>query len=298
MLVFTIDQLRYFVEAARLEHVGRAAAALAVSPSTVSQSISNLEATIGRPLFQRIGKAIFLNTAGVAFVQRAERLLRDMTALQRDFVASDGEPAGTFRMAAEHSLSSAMGRIWVRVKKVYPRITGEIRSRDSDDVSRLIATRAVDFGLRYDLPVPNPAVEAVVVQEGGVVACVRRDHPLIRTPIAQRFQSLKFYPTAMPRAYDSLQEFESSGLADLLSGRIPELIFDNVAAAVAYVFRTDAWTILPRWVYLDLKEKFREIETPQPISSARVVATWRKDAEHATLFEQLAIRISTDLVRP
>ena len=48
-----LDQLTYFLEAARHEHIGKAAKAVAISPSAISHSISALEKELGRPLFKK-----------------------------------------------------------------------------------------------------------------------------------------------------------------------------------------------------------------------------------------------------
>ena len=41
------DQLRYFVETARFEHIGKAAKSVAISPSAISHAIANLEDELG-----------------------------------------------------------------------------------------------------------------------------------------------------------------------------------------------------------------------------------------------------------
>ncbi len=58
------DQLSYFVEAAKQQHLGRAARVLGVSPSTLSHSISSLEEELGRDLFQKKGKTLALTLHG------------------------------------------------------------------------------------------------------------------------------------------------------------------------------------------------------------------------------------------
>lgn len=61
---FNFKHLRYFAEAARRGSVTAAARALFVTPQTVSGQIQELEASIGQPLFDRIGKRLVLTNAG------------------------------------------------------------------------------------------------------------------------------------------------------------------------------------------------------------------------------------------
>jgi LysR family transcriptional activator of glutamate synthase operon len=55
-----IDQLIYFAETAKEEHIGRAAKILGISPSAISHSIASLEGELQLKLFQKKGKNIFL----------------------------------------------------------------------------------------------------------------------------------------------------------------------------------------------------------------------------------------------
>lgn len=61
------QQLEYFVTVAKLEHMTRAAEALAISQPALSRSISKLEEELGVPLFDRQGRSIMLNRYGELF---------------------------------------------------------------------------------------------------------------------------------------------------------------------------------------------------------------------------------------
>ncbi len=54
----TLDQLQYFVEAARRQHIGQAARFLNISPSAISHSIAALEEEFGQSLFEKQGRQI------------------------------------------------------------------------------------------------------------------------------------------------------------------------------------------------------------------------------------------------
>ena len=60
----TLDQLRYFLAAARFEHIGKAAQSVSISPSAISTAIAALEDELGCELFRREGKSIVLNVSG------------------------------------------------------------------------------------------------------------------------------------------------------------------------------------------------------------------------------------------
>src|SRR5262245_37810813 len=102
----TLDQLRYFQEAARYQHVGKAALAARISPSAVSGAVRALEEELGCALFERRGKAVFLTAAGRRLQTAAARLLAQAGALRE---AVHGQPAGLageYRLGASHFLAS------------------------------------------------------------------------------------------------------------------------------------------------------------------------------------------------
>src|ERR1700761_4216649 len=67
------DQLRYFLAAARHEHLGRAAEELGMSQPALSRSILKLEEELGVQLFDRAGRGVRLNSAGKILLRRIER---------------------------------------------------------------------------------------------------------------------------------------------------------------------------------------------------------------------------------
>jgi DNA-binding transcriptional LysR family regulator len=95
-----LRQVEYVV--AVVDHGGftKAAAAVHVAQPSLSQSIRRLEAELGVPLFQRVGRGVRLTEAGVAFSGPARRLLREAATL-RAVVSEHAELAtGTLDLVA------------------------------------------------------------------------------------------------------------------------------------------------------------------------------------------------------
>jgi LysR family transcriptional regulator, hydrogen peroxide-inducible genes activator len=70
-----LHQLRYFVAVAETENFTRGAARAHVSQPSLSQQIMKLEREVGHKLFHRLGRKAVLTEAGVAFLERARRIL-------------------------------------------------------------------------------------------------------------------------------------------------------------------------------------------------------------------------------
>ncbi len=85
----TLHQLRIFHAVAQHNSFARAAEALHLSPPTLSLQVKQLSETVGQPLFEQLGKKIFLTAAGHVLAEacadvdvRLERLGEDLAALQ------------------------------------------------------------------------------------------------------------------------------------------------------------------------------------------------------------------------
>jgi LysR family transcriptional regulator, transcriptional activator of nhaA len=69
-----LKHLRYFAEVARRGSVTAAARALFLTPQTVSGQIQELEAAIGQPLFDRVGRKLLLTHAGETALDYAKAI--------------------------------------------------------------------------------------------------------------------------------------------------------------------------------------------------------------------------------
>lgn len=78
------DRLRYFVAAARHQHLGRAAEELELSQPALSRRISRLEEELGVRLFDRAGRGIRLNAEGQILLRRVDRAFAEIEDARRE----------------------------------------------------------------------------------------------------------------------------------------------------------------------------------------------------------------------
>lgn len=93
-----LDDLRIFVLAAQLGNFSRVADQLEVAPSSISMSISRLEAQLGARLFQRTTRRVVLTDEGMALLARGERLLDDFEELSDLFRQTESRLTGRLRV--------------------------------------------------------------------------------------------------------------------------------------------------------------------------------------------------------
>jgi DNA-binding transcriptional LysR family regulator len=80
-----IADLRSFLVIARHANLRAAADELHQTPSALSKAVKRLEASLATPVFDRIGKAIRLNTAGERLRERAQQLVTLADQTQAEF---------------------------------------------------------------------------------------------------------------------------------------------------------------------------------------------------------------------
>jgi LysR family hydrogen peroxide-inducible transcriptional activator len=94
----TLRQLRHLVALADHGHFGRAAASAAVTQSTLSASIKELETVLEAALVDRTRRQVVLTPLGRQTVERARRILADTEALVLATRAEREPLTGTLRM--------------------------------------------------------------------------------------------------------------------------------------------------------------------------------------------------------
>lgn len=95
----TLHQLRIFLAVARQGSFARAAEALHLSPPTLSLQVKQLADTVGQPLFEQLGKKIYLTAAGRTLADACADMERRMDQLSDDLAALQGVEKGSLKLA-------------------------------------------------------------------------------------------------------------------------------------------------------------------------------------------------------
>jgi len=95
----TLHQLRIFLAVARHCSFARAAEELHLSPPTLSLQVKQLAETVGQPLFEQLGKKIFLTAAGRTLADACADIEGRMERLSQDLAALQGVEKGSLKLA-------------------------------------------------------------------------------------------------------------------------------------------------------------------------------------------------------
>jgi DNA-binding transcriptional LysR family regulator len=194
----TFVQLRHLISLAQTGSFSRSAAALFLTQPALSRSIRTLEAELGQPLFDRIGRRSELTPFGRDAVERARELV-----LAADDLRDSGRLAGD---AEEGVLRIGMGSgpgamlmtpLLLKMAQERPRWRVEIARASTDLLVQALRDRALD-ALVVDARSlrPAPDLNAQFVHDMRGAFMVRRGHPLARWRSGTSFDDVLRYPIA------------------------------------------------------------------------------------------------------
>ena len=174
-----IRVLRYFLEAAREGSITRAAKRLHISQPTLSKQLKDLEAELGKKLFDRGSCNVRLTDEGMLLRRRAEDILDMVDKTAAEFQALGEIAGGDIHIGcAESDGIRHLARCVKSVQARYPRIRVHLYSGDRSDLAERLEQGLLDFAVLVesnDLPkydhIPLPGMDS-----WGVI--LRKDHPL------------------------------------------------------------------------------------------------------------------------
>ncbi|HWO38541.1 MAG TPA: LysR family transcriptional regulator [Candidatus Acidoferrum sp.] len=118
-----LQQLKYFCEVTKREHVTRTAEKLFVSQSAISRAVTQLEGELGVPLFYRQGRAVVLSPYGRLFLEHVTQALSILENGKRLLSEQTGEESGCVSLGFLHSLGIEMvPRLIKEYRRKHPRI--------------------------------------------------------------------------------------------------------------------------------------------------------------------------------
>jgi len=129
----TFQQLKLFESVSRLGSYTRAAEELFITQPAVSIQIKRLEEQTGLPLFEKVGKKIFLTAAGKAMYQASSDILIRVDSLKDSIEELKGEIKGPLHLSvvttAKYFLPHLLGTFLQKYPDVEPKLKFTNRAR-------------------------------------------------------------------------------------------------------------------------------------------------------------------------
>jgi LysR family transcriptional regulator, hydrogen peroxide-inducible genes activator len=182
----SLQQLRFLCALAEQCHFGHAAERCAVTQSTLSGGIKELEARLGITLFERTHRQVMLTPLGKEIATRAQRLLVDAEELV-SLARNAQEPlSGPLRFGVIPtvgpyvlpSLLSQLGTAW-------PKLKLHVREAPTPVLLDKLAGGELDI-LLAAIPYELGDVETMEIAEDPIVVAMPLNHPLGRHKVVSR----------------------------------------------------------------------------------------------------------------
>jgi LysR family hydrogen peroxide-inducible transcriptional activator len=182
----SLQQLRFLCALAERGHFGRAAESCAVTQSTLSGGIKELEARLGVTLFERSHRNVMPTSLGKEIAARAQRLLVDAEELV-GLARSAREPlSGPLRFGVIPTVGPyVLPSLLPYLGSALPNLKLYVREAQTSVLLDKLAAGELDI-LFVAIPYDLGDVEAMEITEDPIVVAMPRNHPLAHHKVVGR----------------------------------------------------------------------------------------------------------------
>jgi len=172
-----LRHLRYLLAVADHGNFTRAAQALHVSQPTLSQQIKQLEDSLGSELLDRSSRVVQPTDTGLAYIEYARRVLRELEAGKRAIHDVQDLTRGTLRLAMTPTfMAYLVGPLIKDFLALYPNIHFEVFELSMVDIEAGLADDSLDIAIAFT-DVWNTDIDCSPLFEEKLALMVGRDHP-------------------------------------------------------------------------------------------------------------------------
>lgn len=178
-----LRHLRVFVSVVEAGGHTRAARALGISQSTVSETLTALERTLGTALFRKAAKGPILTPSGEALLPYARRMLALSSELVAELASVSSRISATLVVAAVESLSAYIlpSRL-AGLRERWPGVRVEVITAVCSEIRESVAAGRSDVGLV--LEAESGTEDGSVLAKARLVILGGPAHPLARRTVA------------------------------------------------------------------------------------------------------------------
>lgn len=178
MIHATLHQLKVFEATARHGSFTRAAEELFLTQPTVSMQVKQLTKAIGLPLFEQVGKRLYLTDAGRELYSSCKEIFQQLDQLEMTIADLKGMKQGKLRLAAITTTKYFMPRLLGPFCQHYPGIDVSLTVTNHERVIERLANNQDDLYVMSQIP-DHIDIKAYPFLENPLVVVAPSDHPLV-----------------------------------------------------------------------------------------------------------------------
>lgn len=174
----TLHQIRVFLAVARRRSFTRASEELLISQSAVSAQVKELTGLLGVPLFDQVGKKIFVTEAGRILEEQAKRVGSVVAEIDREFLAWREGGAGVVRVGGSTSIGTyLLPSLIAGFSAIHPRVEVSLEIENTAHVEERLLRSDFDVGFVGGLLSSPELMTEPFVEDEIFFACAPT-HPL------------------------------------------------------------------------------------------------------------------------
>jgi DNA-binding transcriptional LysR family regulator len=240
--------LHVFMAVAEHGNMAKAANSLAISRPVVSKTISELEHTLGVPLFDRNPQGVEPTLYGRALLRRSVAIFDDLRQSVKEIEFLADPTLGELRLGCSDWAAGAVGEAVDRLSHQYPRFTFDVMSAgDGATLLRELRSRNIElFVAILEDSFRKEDIDTEILYDDPLIVVVDAQHPLVRRrsiALAELLNEAWALPPANTVAGAYIRgAFEKNGLAfpNTIISTYSMIIQFNLVATARFI------TLLPK----------------------------------------------------
>jgi len=175
----TLHQLKVFEAVARHNSFTRAAEELFLTQPTVSMQVKQLAKAVGLPLFEQIGKRLYLTIAGKELFSTCKELFDRLSEFDSTIANLKGLKQGTLRLSVITTAKYIIPRLLGLFSQRYPGVDISLKVTNHESISERLLNNQDDLYVMSQLP-QDFDVNVYPFLENPLVVLAPRSHPLVK----------------------------------------------------------------------------------------------------------------------
>ena len=177
LMRMTLRQLQIFNEVCDLRSYSRAAEEMSLTQPAVSLQIRQLEELIGQPLFDYVGKKLYMTEAAEALQRASRDIFGRLENLDMQLSDMQGSLQGQLKLAIESSAKYFVPHLFAAFKRQHPEVQLHLTVVNRAQVIRRLSDNRDDLVIMSMVP-QDMGLEFLPFLNNPIVAVAPPDHPL------------------------------------------------------------------------------------------------------------------------
>ncbi len=174
----TLHQLKVFEATARHGSFTRAAEELYLTQPTVSIQVKQLTKAVGLPLFEQIGKRLYLTEAGQQLLETCQRVFDGLEQFEMAIADLKGMKQGHLRLAVITTAKYFVPRLLGPFCQRYPGIDISLKVTNHQNIQERMMNNEDDLYIISQAP-EQPDLKIYPFLENPLVVIAPKNHPLV-----------------------------------------------------------------------------------------------------------------------